>query len=60
MMRSYPGWVRNWLRSNGGLSNRLKLMNHAYAAKYIKKCPGESYSRVKSDKLREIGRRPSI
>ena len=60
MMRSYPGWVRSWLRSNGGLSGRLKLMNHAHAAKYIKKCPGESYNRVKNDKLHEIGRRPSI
>ncbi|MGE4251444.1 MAG: hypothetical protein AB7F09_18805 [Parvibaculaceae bacterium] len=38
MMRNYPAWVRSWLRSQGGLSSRLKTMNYAYASKFIKPC----------------------
>lgn len=38
MMRSYPGWVRNWIRSNGGLSRRMKTMDHEYASRYLPSC----------------------
>jgi len=38
MRRSYPGWVRSWLRKNGGLSRRLKTMNYSYASKYLQTC----------------------
>jgi len=38
MMRRYPDWVRNWIRQNGGLTNRLKRMDYAYASRFIGKC----------------------
>ena len=28
MMRNYPGWVKSWIRSQGGLSGRLKTMSY--------------------------------
>lgn len=38
MMKSYPGWVRNWIYSNGGLSSGIKRMNFAYASRFIRAC----------------------
>ena len=38
MMQNYPPWVRSWLRSQGGLTSRLKTMNYVYASKFIKPC----------------------
>ena len=38
MMRNYPGWVKSWIRGQGGLSGRLKTMNYGYASRYIKTC----------------------
>lgn len=38
MMKSYPGWVRNWIYSNGGLSSGIKRMNFAYASRFIQPC----------------------
>jgi len=38
MMRKYPGWVRSWIHSKGGLTNTVKTMPYSYAAKYIKPC----------------------
>ncbi|MEP7171894.1 MAG: hypothetical protein ABI705_00255 [Aestuariivirga sp.] len=40
MLRSYPGWVRNWIRSKGGLSNKMLSMNYAYASKFLPSCKG--------------------
>ena len=38
MMKSYPGWVRSWIRQKGGLSNQLITMNASYAQKFIGSC----------------------
>jgi hypothetical protein len=38
MMRNYPGWVRSWIRSQGGLSGRIKTMSYGYASRFIKPC----------------------
>ena len=38
MMRSYPGWVRNWIKRNGGLTKRMKRMDYAYASRFMAKC----------------------
>ncbi len=38
MMRNYPGWVRSWIRKNGGLTSRLKTMNYGYASRYLPAC----------------------
>lgn len=40
MLRSYPGWVRNWIRSKGGLSSKTISMNYAYASKFLPSCKG--------------------
>jgi hypothetical protein len=38
MLKSYPGWVRSWISSRGGLSSRVITMNYAYASKFMKPC----------------------
>lgn len=38
MMRKYPGWVRNWIAANGGLSRHVKTMNYEYASRYLPAC----------------------
>ena len=38
MMSKYPYWVRNWINSHGGLSNRLIDMPYAYAAQFVPTC----------------------
>jgi hypothetical protein len=38
MMRKYPGWVRNWISRNNGLSHQLITMKYEYANKFIKSC----------------------
>ena len=38
MMRKYPGWVRNWISRNNGLSRQLITMKYEYANKFIKSC----------------------
>jgi hypothetical protein len=38
MMRNYPGWVKSWIRSQGGLSGRIKTMSYGYASRFIKPC----------------------
>ena len=38
MLNSYPGWVRSWINSRGGLSRRLIRMEYAYASKYMRTC----------------------
>lgn len=40
MLRSYPSWVRNWIRSKGGLTNKMLSMNSAYASKFLPNCKG--------------------
>lgn len=38
MLRKYPRWVRDWIQAKGGLSNKLKKMNYAYASRFIRSC----------------------
>lgn len=38
MMRKYPGWVRSYIASNGGLSSRLMTMDYKYASRFMRRC----------------------
>lgn len=38
LMSNYPAWVRTWIRSRGGLTNRVIRMNYAYAARHVPTC----------------------
>lgn len=38
MSRKYPGWVRNWIAANGGLTKRIKRMDYSYASRYLRRC----------------------
>jgi len=38
LMSSYPGWVRSWVHSQGGLNGRIKTMSYAYASQYLPTC----------------------
>lgn len=51
MMRNYPGWVRSWIRSQGGLSSGMKTMGYAYASRFIKPC-GSVVARRNTGKVR--------
>lgn len=46
LMRSYPGWVRNWIRANGGLTHHIKTMDYSYASKYLQSCNTASAFRI--------------
>ena len=46
MLRSYPSWVRNWIRSKGGLSGRMISMNYAHASKFLPTCKVATRSRT--------------
>jgi hypothetical protein len=51
MMRNYPGWVRSWIRSQGGLSGQIKTMGYGYASRFMKPC-GSAVARRGSSKSR--------
>jgi hypothetical protein len=38
MMRNYPGWVRSWIRGQGGLNSQIKTMSYGYASRFIRPC----------------------
>lgn len=38
MMKSYPEWVRQWIRANRGLSKNIKTMPYDYARQYMRPC----------------------
>lgn len=38
MLNAYPGWVRSWINSKGGLSSQPLVMNYAYASKFLATC----------------------
>jgi hypothetical protein len=38
IMKKYPAWVRDWINSKGGLKNRTKRMDYAYASSHIRPC----------------------
>ena len=46
MLKSYPSWVRSWIRSKGGLSNRLISMKYAHASKFLPTCNVAAKSRT--------------
>lgn len=46
LLSSYPGWVKSWIRSKGGLNGRIKTMSYAYASQYLPTC--NTASRKKS------------
>lgn len=51
MMRNYPGWVKSWVRSQGGLTGNMKTMGYGYASRFIKPC-GSIVARRGSGKSR--------
>lgn len=38
IMYQYPQWVRNWIASKGGLSNRVITMNYNTAKQHLRQC----------------------
>jgi hypothetical protein len=38
LYRKYPGWVRSWIASRGGLSRSLITMDYRYARRFIRPC----------------------
>lgn len=38
LLSSYPGWVRSWLRDNGGLTSRIKVMNYNSIRGHLPAC----------------------
>lgn len=42
MLSSYPGWVRSWIKTKGGLSRQLITMNYGYASRYMRSCRSQS------------------
>lgn len=42
LMRSYPGWVRQWIAANGGLTSSLKTMGYDHASKFLPTCKGSA------------------
>jgi hypothetical protein len=38
MMAQYPAWVQTWIRSKGGLTDRIIRMDYAYASRFIRTC----------------------
>lgn len=38
MLAQYPGWVRNWIASNNGLTANLISMDYNYASRFMRSC----------------------
>lgn len=38
IFNSYPGWVRSWIKAQGGLSSRVLVMRGSYARKFVAPC----------------------
>jgi hypothetical protein len=38
LLKNYPGWVRSWIDKNGGLSDRVLVMDYRYAKKFMRVC----------------------
>eukprot|EP01042_Synura_sphagnicola_P001602 gene1602-1863_t len=38
LLNKYPGWVRQWLKYQGGLSEQLKTMDYAYVRQFMPTC----------------------
>ena len=46
MLGQYPGWVRSWISSRGGLSHNLISMKYAQASKFLPTCRVAARSRT--------------
>jgi hypothetical protein len=42
LLKNYPGWVRTWIDENGGLSDRMIVMDYNYAKKFMRVCEGRT------------------
>lgn len=40
MLKSYPAWVRAWLREKGGLTGQIRVMRYEYARQHLPECGG--------------------
>ena len=45
LMRKYPGWVKSYISSRGGLGRQLVTMDYGYASQFIRSCPSRVASR---------------
>lgn len=45
MMKTYPAWVRSWIRKNGGLTTSIRTMRYQDAARFIPTCAERSPER---------------
>jgi hypothetical protein len=52
MMRNYPGWVRSWIRSQGGLNSQIKTMSYGYASRFMRPCGSSAVARRGSSSRR--------
>ena len=39
MMERYPGWVKDWIFLQGGLTHHLMTMDYSYARQFVQPCP---------------------
>lgn len=49
LVSKYPAWVRAWIARNGGLTNNMKTMDYAFAAKHLPACDMPRFN-VRSDR----------
>lgn len=49
MLNSYPGWVRSWIRSRGGLTRQLISMDYGYASKHMRACVSQTAELTKKN-----------
>ncbi len=54
MLNSYPGWVRSWIKSKGGLSRQLISMDYKYASKFMRTCGAQTVELDASRKRKKI------
>ena len=45
LMQKYPGWVRSYISSRGGLGRKLVTMDYRYASQFIRSCTSRVASR---------------
>ncbi len=45
LMKKYPGWVRSYISSRGGLGRQLVTMDYGYASQFIRSCSSRVASR---------------
>ncbi|WP_245489593.1 MULTISPECIES: hypothetical protein [unclassified Mesorhizobium] len=48
MMKNYPGWVRGWIASRGGLKSSITTMTYADASRFLPTCPSQQRMTIAS------------